>query len=161
MNEQNENVVDKIITPEVQEKLDRLRGYTPKSTFFWTPPLYKENMPKDAWPVFKLQTRTASEHAMAEDRFTVIDDRGYMKTNTAELRIHVLRHQIKGWNKNHKDRNGDPIPFEMEKDKDGKETELVSTECMERVSKEMQIVIMEAVNDEEKLSEEELAGLEF
>jgi len=111
MDEENQNnkEEERKLTPEVEKKLKELRGFTSDEHFFFTPNVYKENLPKDKWPVFKLKGRDGIAIAKSED------DSGYYKTKTDQMymttgtsRIDLLRNNILGW-KNFKDKKENNI----------------------------------------------------
>jgi hypothetical protein len=147
-------VVDKKITPDVQKAMDRLRGYTPKSKFYWVPELIKSYLPRKEWPIFEYANRDAADVAESDDRHRVLTDKDGMQFNTNKNRLYILSQQIKNW-KNYKDKAGNDVPCLKEKDGSIRE------ESLNRLSKELQIELMDAINNEDHLTEEERAGLEF
>lgn len=150
------SIVDKKLTKEIEKKLKSLRGYSPKSELTWTPNIYKENLPKTEWPLFKYKNRNAQDWADAEDEFLISANAtdNFIKTNTANLRLFILRRQLTGWN-NYKDKNGSLIEFKLGEDK------LVHSDCINRMSKDLQTELLTAINDEDALTKEELEGLKF
>jgi len=149
-------IVNKKLTPELQEKLNKLRGYSPKSVFIWTPDLFRLNTPKEEWPLFKFSNRDAKDWADAEDNLLIdlTGEGNNARTNTANLRLMILKNHLLEW-KNYKDKSGKVIPFE--KDEEGQ----ISDACLHRLSQELQLELLEAINTESCLNEEEKAGLEF
>lgn len=148
---------NKKLTPELQEKLNLLRGYSPEHIHTWTPPLYKDNLPKTDWPLFKFRNRNAQDHANAEDELQIsTGEKGsnYVKTNAGNLRLYILRQQLTAWS-NFKDKDGSVIEYKA--GEDGK----VHPDSLHRMSKEMQEELLGAINSEETLTEEELEGLKF
>lgn len=148
---------NKKLTPELQKKMDLLRGYSPSHVCKWTPDVYKEHLPKSEWPLFQFRNRNAQDHADAEDELQISagdGEGGYVKTNAGNLRLFILRSQLVGW-KNFKDRDGSVI--EYKNDKDGK----VHPDGLNRMSKEMQEELLSAINTQETLTDEELEGLKF
>lgn len=156
MDEENQNnkEEERKLTPEVEKKLKELRGFTSDEHFFFTPNVYKENLPKDKWPVFKLKGRDGIAIAKSED------DSGYYKTKTDQMymttgtsRIDLLRNNILGW-KNFKDKKENNISFI-------KRGTQVDSESLKKISQEMQLQLQEAILSHSQLTSEEVEGLEF
>ena len=145
--------VDKKLTPEIEEKLKALKGFTPKSTFFWTPRLFKEHFPREKWPIFKMTSRDGYDYAKSEDDMIYTMENGSIRTNAGGLRFKILQKHIVGWNENVVDKNDKPIPFEA--DKDG----VASEQSIRRLTPDLQREALKAINDESALTEEEIAGL--
>lgn len=149
-----DQTVNKILSPEIEEKLKKLRGFSPKSIFLWTPDIYKENLPKEEWPIFKFSNRDAKDLADAEDNFLInLVDESNAKSNSSNLRLIILKKNIKGW-KNYFDKQNKPIEY-IEKDGE------ITNECLYRLSSEIQEQILDAINAESHLTDEEKEGLEF
>lgn len=146
----------KELTPELEEELARLKGFTDDSTFLYVPKLYRENekaVPRDQWPIFKLKGRDGLDFAKAEDSMG-FDTRGQkMFSNSGSLRIKILRTHILGW-KNWKDRNENEIRFMGG-------TDGVANKLIAKMPNSLQVELLEAVSFHSRLTEEELAGLEF
>ena len=147
-------VEDKKLSPEVEEKLKVMRGFTPKSTFFWTPVIFKENIPREKWPIFKMTSRDGYDYAKSEDDMLYRFVGGNIKTNAGVMRFMILQKHIVGWNKNVVDKDGNPLPFE-------RKDNLTTHETISRLTPELQREALNAINEQSKLSEEEIAGLEF
>jgi len=150
--------VNRVLTPELQEKLNKVSGLTKEHTFLYVPKVYREIgpdlIPKSEWPVFKLRGKNGLEIAEAED------NSGYMDTEQQRLvitagkaRLQTLANNILGW-KNFKDREGNLVEFVQEKN-------VVYKTALQRLSAELQRELHEAINEQSVLTEEELQGLEY
>lgn len=147
-------VVDLKITPEEEEDLKALRGYTAKHTFFWTHPLERKWLPKEKRAIWKLENRNARDIAEVEDNIIFSRTEEGSKTNLSNARINMLTKHVKGW-KNYQGKDGKEIVCEFNEDGG------VKIECIERISKDMQLALVDAINNEDELTDEERLGLEF
>lgn len=154
MTEEAKKTVDLKITPEMEEKLNRYRGYLPGSILTWTPDFFKGNFPKSEWPLFKYRTRGALDIACDADDLAIVRIAGVTTSNANERLFNITRRQTVDF-KNYKNRRGDLIA--CEKDKDG----VITEECWKKISFDFLQEYMSAINDESHLSDEEVQGLGF
>lgn len=147
---------DRKLSPEVEEKLNKLRGYSPKFVFYFVPDIYKENLPKKDWPVFKCQTMDGEDAVVSEDSMKINVYGDGTAANLAELRIIMLRRNLRGF-KNYKNKKGVLIECKY----DNKEKEIISYDSLYSISVDMQILIIQAIKEEQKLTDQEKEGLEF
>jgi hypothetical protein len=150
--------IEKKITPELEAKLNKIRGLSQTHEFLYVPKVYRLAgegvIPKSEWPIFKLKGKNGLEIAEAED------NAGYMEAETTHVvltggkaRIATLGKHILGWS-NFKDRDGVEIKFHAEGG-------VVYKTSMQRLSAELQRELQEAINEQSVLTEEELQGLEY
>ena len=145
------------LTDEQKAKLKGLAAITTENEFIYVPAVYRENdFPKELWPMFLLKGKNGIQ--MAEDE----DNAGYMEAGNNRIfltagkkRLESLKKNIVNW-KNFYDENGVIIPFKRD-DVNG----LVSNKVLERMPVKLQIELVNAINDRNTLTEEELQGLEF
>ena len=150
--------IKRVLSPELEEKLNKVRGLTKTHEFLYVPKVYREAgpdvIPKSEWPVFKLKGKDGLEIADAED------SSGYVDTTTNNLhltagraRIETLSKHILGW-KNFFDRSNEEIKFVKDGDK-------VYKTCLQRLPSDLQRELHEAINEQSILTEEEIQGLEY
>lgn len=146
-------VEDLKITPELQAKLDRYRAFSDYPVFFWTPPLIRKYMPKEKWPVFKLESRTGLDFIKAEDEMGYRTVNGFTYTCSGEVKLNRLKKKCLGW-KNWPDGKGGFVEYKA--DENG-----VLDELIDRMGVELQEELYAAISGDDKLTKEELQGLEF
>jgi len=154
-------VVDVRLTPELKEKLRGFLGFTKTTDFLYVPKVYREKddageyiVPKDLWPVFKLRGKTGIEVAEEEDNSGYLDPNSNRIHLTAgKRRINLLEKNILSW-KNFRDEDGNVIEHVTVAGK-------VYKTALQRIPAPLQVELNEAINEQSKLSEEELRGLEF
>jgi len=145
------------ITPEEEAELRALRGYSPKHIFYWVHPLEKKCLPKEKWSVWKLESRNSKDIADVEDQmFMQRTPDGKTRTSLSNARIDTLYRHVKGF-KNYFGKDDKEIVCEYE---DEEKTQ-VTRESIHSISKDLQIDLLDAINNEDKLTEEEKLGLEF
>jgi len=151
-------VKDVALTPEMAEKLKGFLAFEKEASFVYVPKIFrdvKNNIPKDFWVVFKLTTKDGIESAKAQDKIGFWDaERTKFTTTLGEYRIDILSSHIIGW-KNFMDVKGNKIIFDKNSDGTVKES------LIKLFPSDLQIELFEAINNQSKLSEEELMGLEF
>jgi len=158
---ENSQVKDVKLTPELKEKLKGFLGFTKDPTFLYTPKVYREKgddgefiIPKAMWPVFKLKGKTGIEIANDEDNAGYLDPgTNRLHITTGKQRLELLKQNIIGW-KNFVDENGDEVTFTAPGG------ELYKT-VLQRIPAPLQRELHEAINEQSRLNEEELQGLEF
>jgi hypothetical protein len=148
-----EKTVDLKMTPEIEEKLKKYRGYLPGNILTWTPDIYRLNTPKSEWPVFKYKTRTSFDIAKDADDLLVVNVGGAVSSNGNSRMFDITRRQTVEFS-NYKDSSGNEIA--CEKDENGE----IKKECWEKINFGLIEEYMSAINNESHLSEEEIRGLE-
>ena len=144
------------LSPELEEKLRAVRGFSQKAKFLYVPEVYRQNanvIPKKEWPIFELKGKDGIDLADSEDDLGHELKNGKVYTSTGEVRIKVLKSNILGW-KNFLDTENKEIVFV--KDSDG-----VTTTCIARLTSVLQVELNVAINAHSTLTQEELEGLEF
>jgi len=149
----NDNVKDVKLTPELQARLNKYRGFADEPVFYWTPPAIKLYEPKDKWPVFKLKSRTGLDYISAEDEMGYKTVGGFTYTDSGAVKLRRLKTKILGW-QNWNDKGGAPIKYD--KDING-----VLDELIDKMSNQLQEELYEAISNDDNLTDEELQGLEF
>ena len=148
-------VTDMKYSPEVQARLQSLVGFSEDATFLYVCKVHRENLPKSAWPVFKLRGKTGIEVAKIEDAAGFFDVKNQrMIFTTGSQRLETLAGGIIGWNAKFVDGAGKSIPFAAE---DGRVTE----NSLKRLSATLQVELQNAINEQSSLTPEELQGLEY
>ena len=154
MTENNIEVVDKIIDDKLQKELDAYRFFTDEAEFLWVPPPYlKSEVPKEDWPVVKIKCRDGLEIAKAEDELGYESKNNKLYTESGTAKIKAIKKYVIGW-KNIKDTKGNEVKFMMGNDG-------VPDKLLKKMPPAYQMGIYQAINRQERLTETELAGLEF
>lgn len=102
---------DKILTPELQEKLARCTPVNPKMEFKFVPEIYRKEVSKDLWPVFFLKGLSSSE-AMQGDFYAEKD--GKQSIVYGKYFLHYFRHGVTGWKNWVNPKTGEEIGFKSE-----------------------------------------------
>jgi len=152
---------NKELTPELREKLRGFMAFGENPEFWYVPKIYREKndkgefvIPKDLWPTFKLRGKTGIEIADEEDNAGYLDpDTRKVHLTTGKRRLSVLAKNILDW-KNFRDEDGNAVAC---KRVGGEVYKL----ALKRLPAALQTELHEAINEQTKLSEDELLGLEL
>ena len=152
--------VDVKLTPELKKKLKGFLGFTTTSEFKYVPRIFREKnedgeyiIPKELWPVFNLKGKTGIEIADEEDNSGYLDpDSNKIHLTAGKRRLGVLEKNILGW-KNFRDEEGNLIEYK-------RVGGVIYKTALQRIPAPLQLELHEAINEQSRLSEEELRGLE-
>jgi hypothetical protein len=143
------------LTPEIKAKLKKFMGFTKDPVFTYVPKIFRKEAPanKEVWPLFQLKGKDGIESAQSEDEASYVDPKTQnIHFTLGSQRIQLLSKHIVGW-KNFKDEEGNEIPFQKDGDK-------ASMESLKYLRPDLQVELQNAINEQLKLSVEELQGLE-
>lgn len=148
------------LTPEMKEKLSGFLGFSKNPIFKYVPEVYRQKdekgnyiFPKEVWPVFTLKGRTGLEIAELEDNSGYFDTEGKkMHVTLGSQRIKMLGTNILGWS-NFYDDNDELIECKRVAGE-------VYKTSMQRLPDKLQRELFNAINEQSRLTEEELQGLE-
>lgn len=86
--------IDKRLTPELQERLNKYSPVNPKMEFKYVPEGFRIEAPKNLWPVFNLKGLSSSD-SMTGDFYD--DKSGKMSIHMGKYYLHYFKYGVKGW----------------------------------------------------------------
>lgn len=158
------------LTPELKEKLKKSLGFSIGAPFLYVPRAFRENLPKDQWPVFTLKSKNGMEIAKLEDEtgfaqssakegdnLKIFMRSGSMRIQTLEMGIV----KVKGF----PTENGDLVEFDaiLKMMHIGERIINGATvlKLIELLPASLQVELQNAINERSVLTEEELQGLAY
>lgn len=164
----------KELTLDTQKQLNDFIGFDTDSTFKYVPKVFKENLPKEQWPVFTLKSKNGLEIASIEDNAGYIeygkgkDDNVRYCSQSGKVRIETLRKGLKGvknfqigkskFIKEWIEATGKLITLENGEEKSTSAVQVDS--IIKHFKPALQIDLQNAINERSELTEDELQGLE-
>lgn len=166
---------EKFLDDDTQKKLKKMRGFSVKAEFPYTPKIYREaKLPKDVWPIFVLRSKDGLQLAEVEDNagsvfYDTKKDRVEQDLKTGTRRLETLRSgilRISNWEQDDgtkyawgKDSGALVI---TEKDGTQKTTNVIPVDFMiKKMNIELQGELQNAINERAEMSPEETEGLKF
>jgi len=117
-------------------------------------------IPKKFWPVFTLQPLNGVQLAHIEDltrgNIAFEDEKAFIKTDSGKARLKILQMGIVTW-KNYRDDKGALIDPPTKDSLHGGITE----DSLEKIPTSLQVELSNAITENDKLTKEELLGLEL
>ncbi len=164
---------DMVLTDEIKQKLKGFVAFSVNNTFKYVPKVYRENdIPKELWPIYVLKSKNGLEITKLEDDigYVSIDNTGgdskYMP-RSGTIKLKTLREGIISV-KNQLHEDGSFINFDAKtgiiiiKKQDGTESKINSSidGFIKYLPSDIQLDLVNAINERDTLTEEELQGLQ-
>ena len=161
------------MTPELKDKLRGYQAFTVETPFIFVPKVFRENLPKEQWPLFLLRSKNGTEVAKLEDTLVSREisngadgaDNTSIRINSGSNRLSTIEIGLLRV-KNLPTETGEMLQYDKKLGTltvgQKKLTNISSPlKAIEYFPAKLQVELQNAINERSTLSEEELRGLEF
>lgn len=156
------------MTPELRDKLKGFLAFSVETPFAYVPKIFRENLPKENWPVFMLRSKNGLEIAKLEDNsgFLTVDEANKSTSfhpQSGTSRLNTLATGIIKF-KNYPMEDGALISYDSKLKTlvvGGKSRTAQINDAIKHLPVDIQRDLQNAINERDTLAEEELRGLEY